>query len=219
MGTILNSVNLSDVFVGLADRWGNSPAVVSPQLTLSYSELVARATRSARELRSRGIVRSARVGLAIRDGAETVALMIALWMLGATPVPLDFRMNSEERARIASEFNLLAIVEDREMRGVNYVSMIVDATWTDLIAHHDPRPISPNGECSAAFISLTSGTTSRPIGFVLDHDRALLRSLSPIPSRYGGSLLNPLALSFSGSRSHTLSALLQGSTVRFYPVY
>ena len=96
---VLNSVRLTDVFVGLAN-WGDRPAVISPQLSLSYVELLMRAARSARELRASGIEPGARIGIALRDGAEDVVLMIAVWMLGATPVPIDFRSNAA-RARQA----------------------------------------------------------------------------------------------------------------------
>ena len=214
----MNSVRLNDVFLGLASRWESRTAVVSSQLTLSYSELVTRAARSARELHESGIAPGARVGIALRDSAETIVLMIALWMLGATAVPIDFRTNAGERTKLASDFDLLAILEDRQLPAAGHPSVLVDASWTDLIARHDSRPLWPSEESAPALISLTSGTTSRPVGFVLDHDRALLRSITPLPSQYGGSLLNPLSLSFSGSRSHTLSALFHGATVRFYPV-
>ena len=114
MGIVLNSVRLADVFVGLAGRWGDRPAVISPQLSLSYAGLVARAARSARELQSRGIVPGARVGIALRDGGETLVAMLALWMLGATAVPIDFRSNAAERGKLACEFDLAAVLEDRQ---------------------------------------------------------------------------------------------------------
>jgi long-chain acyl-CoA synthetase len=214
----LNSVRLTDVFVGLANRWGDRPAVVSPHLSLSYSELVARAAQAARDLQASGIEPGARVGLALRDSAETIVSMIALWMAGATAVPIDFRSKAAERATLAGEFDLIAIMEDRRAPAATYSSILVDASWTERIARRDATPLWPSGECAPAIISLTSGTTSRPVGFVLDHDRALFRSITPLPSHYGESLLNPLSLSFSGSRSHTLSALFRGAAVRFYPV-
>jgi acyl-CoA synthetase (AMP-forming)/AMP-acid ligase II len=209
---------LTDVFVGLASRYKSRTAVVSPQLSLSYAELLIRAARSARELRASGIEPGARVAIALRDSGETVVLMIALWMLGATPVPVDFRSNATERGKLATEFDLLAVLEDRQSPAASYATVLVDASWSDRIARHDASPLWPSGASAPGLISLTSGTTSRPVGFVLDHDRVLFRSMTPLPARYGGSLLNPLALSFSGSRSHTLSALFQGATVRFYPV-
>jgi acyl-coenzyme A synthetase/AMP-(fatty) acid ligase len=46
----------------------------------------------------------------------------------------------------------------------------------------------------------------------------LLRSICDIPLAYGVSLLNPLPLSYSASRSHTFSALLHGTAVFFHPV-
>src|ERR1700741_4195916 len=83
-GKALNSVNLSDVFVGMVSRWQDRPAIISKNLNLSYAELVTRAAQSARELRSRGIVAETNIGIALRDNAESFVLMIALWMLGAT---------------------------------------------------------------------------------------------------------------------------------------
>ena len=214
----LNAVRLTDVFAGLANRWKGRTAVVSPRVSLTYDELLMRAARSARELRANGIEPGSRVAIALRDSGETIVLMIALWMLGATPVPIDFRSNAAERGKLASEFDLLAVLEDRQAQAASYASVLVDQSWGERIARHDATPLWPSGECAPALISLTSGTTSRPVGFVLDHERLLFRSMTPLPAQYGGCLLNPLALSFSGSRSHTLAALLQGATVRFYPV-
>jgi long-chain acyl-CoA synthetase len=212
----LNSIRLSDVFVGLANRWGDRPAVISSQLSLSYSELVARAARSTRALQLSGVAPGARVGVALRDGAEAVVLMIAIWMSGATVVPIDFRSNPGERGKLAGEFDLHALVEDRKSPAASYLSILVDDSWGDLIARHDGSPFWAEDEAAPAFISLTSGTTSRPVGFAVDHDRAILRFVTT--SLYGPSFLIPLSLSFSGSRTHTFGALLQGSTVRFHPV-
>ena len=78
MEVTLNSVSLADVFVGLATRWADRPAVASPRLTLSYQDLITRAARTARELRYREVIAGSNVGIAIRDGAETVVAMMAI---------------------------------------------------------------------------------------------------------------------------------------------
>ena len=115
----LNAVRLTDVFAGLANRCKGRTAVVSPRVSLTYDELLMRAARSARELRANGIVPGARVAIALRDSGETIVLMIALWMLGATAVPIDFRSNAAERGKLASEFDLLAVLEDRQAQAAS----------------------------------------------------------------------------------------------------
>lgn len=214
----MNSVNLADVFVGLANRWPDRRATISPNLNLSYGQLVARAAQSARELGSRGIRAETNVGISLRDNAESLVLMIALWMLGATAVPMDFRSSAAEKTLLAQEFDLVAIIDDRKVAATGYESVLVDPSWSETIAKHDDGPIWPGEQqAAAAFISLTSGTTGRPKGIVIDHERMLLRSIFDA-ERLEGPLLNPLPLSFSASRTHAFSALLQGSGVYFYPV-
>ena len=51
-----------------------------------------------------------------------LVLMLALWMLGATAVPMDFRANAAERSLLAKEFDLAAIVEDRQLAASGYES-------------------------------------------------------------------------------------------------
>lgn len=215
----MSSVNLADIFGGLANRWPDRRAIVSPQLTLSYGELIARAAQSARELRLRGIGGGARVGICIRDGAETVVLMLAIWMVRATVVAIDFRTNGAERALLASEFDMAAILQDRQTPAAGYDSVLIDPSWADAIARHDRSPLwTSYEEAVAAVIGLTSGTTERPIGVVLDHEQVLLQAIFDLSQRFGTSLLNPLPLWFAGSRNHTFGALLKGSAVCFHPM-
>lgn len=203
----------------MASRWPDRKAIISPHLNLSYADLVTRAARSARELRLRGVVAETNIGICLRHNAETLVLMIAVWMLGATAVPMDFRTNAAERSLLAKEFDLAAIVEDRQVAAAGYASIFVDPSWAENIAKHDGSPIWPSSErpAAAAFISLTSGTTGRPKGIVIDHERMLLRSTFDA-ERLDGPLLNPLPLSFSASRTHVFSALLQGSGVYLFPL-
>ena len=74
----LGQLNLADIFVGLGQRWPKRQAVVSPHLSLSYGDLVARASQLARELKRQGIRAETKVGIVLRDGAEAIVSMIAL---------------------------------------------------------------------------------------------------------------------------------------------
>jgi long-chain acyl-CoA synthetase len=217
----LSSINIAEVFVALGRRWPDQPAIVSRNLTLSYSELAARASRAARELRTQGVGPGVNIGIVTSDNAEATVLIIALWMLGAAAVPLDFRLRPAERAVLAKEFDLVTILEERKAPGeLGYQSIIVDKEWTDVIAKHDSLPILENREPTTALISLTSGTTSRPAGIVFDHERYLLRLLYRPDAGHGGPggrLLIMLPLAGSGPRNQTFSHLISGETVYFHP--
>lgn len=216
----MSSINIAEVFVALGQRWPDQPAIVSRNLTLSFSELVARASRAARELRAQGIGPGVNIGIVTSDSAEATVLIVAIWMLGAAAVPLDFRSRPAERAILAQEFDLVAILEERRAPGdLGYQSIIVDKSWTEVIAKHDAAPIFEDREPTTALISLTSGTTSRPAGIVFDHERYLLRLLYRPDSGGGpgGLLMNSTPLAASGSRNQTFSHLIAGETVFFHP--
>lgn len=219
-GASPSDVNIAGTLITLARRWPDQAAVVSPRLSLTYGELIARAARSARELRGLGVGPGSHVGIALRDGGEAVVMMVSLWMLGAVAVPIDFRAKPDERARLAAEFNLVAILEDREAPQATYASVLADDTWTDVIAKHDGEAFCEANSGAPAIISLTSGTTARPIGIVLGHEELLFRLESNIKlgrRRPHGRLISIIPISFSGSRHHILSQLLDGATIYFYP--
>ena len=211
-------MTLADTFVSLAHRWPERTALISPGLTLTYPALAARAAQAAHELRLRGVTPGANIGIGIRNNAETLMAMIALWMLGATAVPLDFRATGAERTLLASEFDLFAIIEDRRFPDPGYESIFIDGSWSDQIGRHDSSPLPKDAEGAPALIGLTSGTTGRPVGIILDHERAMLRFTFDSGHDYGSVLLNPLPLSFSASRSHSFAEMVKWTATYFYPL-
>lgn len=218
---LLRQINAAEKFVRLSKRWEDRTAIVSPRLTLSYGEVVARAARGARELRVLGVGPNKNVGIAVRDSGEAIILMLSLWIVGAVPVPIDFRAKPTERALLAKEFDLIAILEDRHgSHEAAYASILVDDTWSCVIAHHDSAPDFKRHQPAPALISLTSGTTGRPLGIVLDHEQLLFRLASNLQlgrRRPGGRLLNPFPVSSSSPRNHSLGQLFDGATVFFHP--
>ena len=89
----------------------------------------------------RGIGPDTNVGIGLRDNAGIPVFMIALWMLGATAVPIDFRVNAAERSLLAKEFDLVAIIEDRQLSGAGYYHLLIDQSWVvSVIAEARRRP-------------------------------------------------------------------------------
>lgn len=218
----MNSVNLADILIGIAGRFADRSAIVSQNLKLSYAELISRSARSAREFRLLGVHQESRVGIALRDNGDAIVSMIALWMLGAVAVPIDFRTKIGDRANLARDFSLVAIIEDRPVVGEpGYLSILVDRSWEETIARHDAAPLYQNSSAPAT-IQLSSGTTGTPIGAVLEHERVLLRLLFPLelaPRNGGGSVIISTPLSFGMSIHFTLNRLLDGATIHFLPIF
>jgi long-chain acyl-CoA synthetase len=214
----MNQINFADIFIGLARKYGETTAVVSPTLTLSYMGMIERSSQNARALAEKGVGPGDNVGVALRDTGESIVFLIALWMLGATPVLLDFRTRPEDRVTLAREFKLSFIIGDRRFPDVaEYAAIITGGEWSDGLGRYNGSFVFPT-KSNAATIQLSSGTTGRPIGAVLNHDRLLLRLLFPFetgPRNVGNIAINALPLASGLSFHFTLTQLLSGATLHF----
>jgi long-chain acyl-CoA synthetase len=212
--------SLADMLLGLAQTYGSRPALSDDQRRLSFRDFAQQAAQLAHVLRDDGIAPGHQVGVALRDGIDVMAAMLAVWMLDAVVVQLDFRGRVDDRNRLAGAFDLVGIIEDRFLPGSTYRSI----SLRDCLGQAASKPVTPPGEQATgnhpALISLTSGTTGEPIGMVSSH-RALanrylaygLEGAYPSHTRF----LNAFPLSFSASRNHTLGNLLRGTEVVFHP--
>ena len=214
------NTSLADTFYALTSRYGDHPAMVAGQRTVSYRQLAETASRSARMFQDAGIRPGDRVGIALRDSIDVVLSMVGLWMADAVAVPLDFRSRKDERETLAREFDLSGILEDRSAGG-GFASILLDGNWREAMEGKDSAPLdSPLSGHFPALISLTSGTTGKPLGIVVAHHAILARALCyGLECDYpvGGRFLNAFPLSFSASRNHTVGNLLRGVTVYFHP--
>ncbi|WP_417264327.1 class I adenylate-forming enzyme family protein [Celeribacter sp.] len=216
-----NQTNLADTFHALGASFRDRSALVSGARSVSFAELVEIAAQWARQFQAEGLEAGDQVGLALRDSIDTVIAMVGLWMMDAVAVPIDFRNRGDERTRLAEEFDLAAILEDRDQSNGAYRSIVCHAGWKDVASQQPKAPIERFGAVSyPALISLTSGTTGRPLGIVAGHRTILLRSMGygfEADYPFGGAFLNAYPLSFSASRNHTIGQLMRGATVHFHP--
>lgn len=211
---------LPDLLQTLAILHGDSPALVSGDRQISYADLPTTAREFAAALATLGLHPGDRIGLALRDGLDFMQALCAIWTLGAIPVPIDFRASTAERTVFAAEFELATILEDRHLVGAAYST----THWQDTVV-----PTANGCEwlaeasttlAATALISLTSGTTGRPLGVLIDHAALVSRAMGygiegAYPAR--ARFLNVYPLSFSASRNHTIGHLLRGGTVIFRP--
>lgn len=214
----MSPFSLADVFIGMADRHAGKPAIVSRERTLSYAEFAGMASRTARALERHGLRPNATVGIALRDPALALTTMLGVWMAGSTAVMTDFRSTMAERRHLADDLELDVFLEDRPFPDAPYPSLRIDAAWMDIVQSMSP-PERGQGH-APALISLTSGTTGRPQGLVIDHYQLLARHhlrSGYLRTGQAGRMLLALPISSSSARNHALGHLLSGGTVEFLP--
>jgi acyl-CoA synthetase (AMP-forming)/AMP-acid ligase II len=215
-------VSVADLLMGSARYYGNRTAMSDDdgRRKVSFRQWMEQSAQLAHALSDEGIKAGDQVGLAVRDGIDTIVTMVALWMLDAVVVTMDFRSRVDDLNRLAVAFDMNAIILDRSLPGATYPAIVL----RDCVARASTKPVTPPKETRdgnhPAFISLTSGTTGEPLGLVMSHRALAIRLYSyglegpyPRETRY----LNPLPLSFSASRHHTFGSLMRGTEVIFHP--
>ena len=221
------NINSADLLVAHARRQPDRVAIIAGDRKLSFSEFVSLSARSARQFASSGVMAGQHVGLALRDGVEFMASLFGLWMLDVVVVPLDFRLKPAERRLRAEEFDLNFIVEDRKIEYPETRPILVDDAWLDARLLQSDAPLSSGAAEAPATITLTSGTTGTPIGFVMQHHQLIARVAKDasgyfhpsrgVPNPADGCMIITMPLSTAGARNVALAYLLNGGGVKIAP--
>lgn len=161
---------------GLADLWhaqvGLRPEAVAIHWgvkRITYASLDRRANQLANALRKRGVGEETPVAVAMRQGIEAVAALVALIKLGATCVPLDLQYPRERIAYIMEDSRaqvLLSETATEEARcAVGDIRRIcLERDW-DAVAREPDSFSGPHDNPERRiYIMYTSGTTGRPKG-------------------------------------------------------
>jgi fatty-acyl-CoA synthase len=124
--------------------------------TRTHAGLHEHAGRLATVLETDGVGRGDRVALLLHNGFEFVEALLAIHMLGAVAVPINFRLTADEIAYILRDSGATALIEAgfHEER----VAAAPPRTGQAALTQDDP-----------ALMCYTSGTTGRPKGAVLTH--------------------------------------------------
>lgn len=153
-------------------------AVIAPDKTLSYREVVLRAAGFAQALRDAGVRRNELVGIVLDKGWCQVVAALGVQMSGAAYLPIDL---STPTTRIATLLELgrcrFAIAPD-SVTLVNGIQRIhANGGTVDVL---DVGPATPE---DLAYVIFTSGSTGTPKGVMIRH-RAAANTVRDINHRY-----------------------------------
>ena len=154
---------LAELFEAAADRHPDAPAVLSPDIRLSYAELDARANRLAHRLITRGVGPGRIVALVLPRSVEIVVAQLAVAKAGGAHLPVD---PGYPAGRIAW------MLEDAAPHlTLDSLDSIEAAEASGGPEHRPadrdrPRPVDPD---DPAYVIYTSGSTGTPKGVVVTH--------------------------------------------------
>jgi len=158
--------NSTNIFFNYSER-NDLIAIVKSDISISYKDLFDRANQLFFSISEFGIGKNNYVPLLIEDNLHFIETTIALWYLGAIPVPLNTKLLYEEIASILDAYDFEFLIKDKEFSGRSISETL------QVISFDELKPVSQKPQLTdspalddEAVVIFTSGSTGRPKGVV-----------------------------------------------------
>jgi amino acid adenylation domain-containing protein len=170
---------LHGLFAAQAARSPASIAVQDERETLTYAELLERATRYAAVLGGHGVIPGSRVALSVTRSGDSIALLLAVLQRGACWLPLDPAYPAARLALMIADAQPALIISDgnRSFATDRTVLGLADLHAMATAATGSTDAVVATAGADSAYILFTSGSTGRPKGALSTHAGAVSRCL------------------------------------------
>lgn len=185
-------MKLSTMLRGSAMRAPQAQALVSGDTTWTYTELVGESEKAAGVLADRGVRSGDTVAAMTFNEPAFVFTAFGAWMLGATFVPVNHKLQVPEVAYTVGHSGATVGVVSGELAetalagapDVDWLTTGAGGTFEELLAEAKPWTETHDDDRAPAEVLYTSGTTSAPKGCVHTHD-SLVRLATQISLNLG----------------------------------
>ncbi len=216
-----------------ANKFPDKDFFVWEEGACTYSQMNGRVNKWASLLEERGVGPGERVCLLFYNGTPIVETMWAIFKLGATAVPLNFRLSRKELEALVTfseagwfvaseEFEEITrgILEDsKEGKGriifQKESSAMDDGSGSGSVSHSDGEPSIPCRYSDPALILYTAGTTAMPKGVLLTHGNLIWNAFHLITANSITNrdvVLHPSPLFHSAALGRMMAVMMMGGT-------
>ncbi|MFD7319341.1 amino acid adenylation domain-containing protein, partial [Streptomyces sp. NPDC059883] len=224
---------LGTTVLGTVERWAmETPDAVAVEDdgtgetgSLTYRQLNKRAAWLAQQLRARGVVGEARVGVCLDRSAELVVALLAVLKAGGTYVPIDPGYPADRIDYMLADSApqvLIARPGTLALRAGAATPPVLELDRLDAEPAHRPAtaPASAIGADTSAYMIYTSGSTGRPKGVVVPHGGLLglaVAHAEALGLRADSRVLQYVSPSFDVSMADIMMTLAAGATLVLSP--
>ena len=180
---------LHELFATQAQAFGDRPAVITSERTLSYAELYQRANELAHQLRQLGARPGMLVAVVMEKGWEQLVAVQAILMAGAAYLPIDPGLPAERQSYLLDQGEVtIALIQSRLQAKLLALGPLTKIS-VDL-AGVGVTPLPPLASIQKptdlAYVIYTSGSTGLPKGVMIDH-RGAVNTILDINRRFAVS--------------------------------
>lgn len=211
---------IHNFFEEQVEKIPDSPALISANKSLSYSELNARANQLAHYLRELGVGPEILVAVSFKRTVEMAVAILAVLKAGGAYVPLDPSYPKERLEHMLKDSQTAVFLTQQDLADVIDTSpaevVCIDRDWHLIAAKSEENPVTVTTADNLAYVIYTSGSTGKPKGVMITcgnlthYAMSLPESLNLNPSdRY----LHTASISFSSSVRQLMLPLSVGAAV------
>ncbi|WP_342379690.1 amino acid adenylation domain-containing protein [Myxococcus stipitatus] len=202
-------------------RTPDAVALVTPETTLTFSGLHARAALLASHLAALGAGPERVVGLCLERSADSIVALLAIQLSGSACLPLDPSHPVARRTSLLRASSARLLVSRPALFDGASLDLALVQPGDEARPHAPRAPPQPPRPDSLAYVLYTSGSTGEPKGVELTH-RNLVHCFASFDAHYdtapGSTWAASSSVSFDMHLEELLYSLSRGARVVLRPV-